>query len=100
MKKFFLLIFVIGLSFDGHAQTKKGTKAQKPSPAKTSVKKPAVVVNKNTQNSHRCNYCGITFYGKGYYLSYSSNGLEMQRSDNENQELCCSSKCANAIMDF
>jgi hypothetical protein len=52
----------------------------------------------DSKNSHVCNYCQKIFYGKGYYLSYTRNGFEMNRSDNDQQELCCSSSCANKIM--
>jgi antitoxin component YwqK of YwqJK toxin-antitoxin module len=53
-----------------------------------------------SQTSHVCSYCSKTFFGKGYYLAYTRDGLVMSRSDNKNQELCCSSVCAYKIMEM
>jgi antitoxin component YwqK of YwqJK toxin-antitoxin module len=52
------------------------------------------------KKSHTCSYCYKTFYGKGYYLAGTRKGIELMRSNNENQELCCSSRCANKIMNM
>jgi hypothetical protein len=52
------------------------------------------------KKSHTCSYCYKTFYGKGYYLAGTRKGIELMRSNNENQELCCSSRCAHKIMNL
>lgn len=56
--------------------------------------------NKNTDSEvkHQCNYCRKFFYGKGYYLALTRNGFVLNRSNDDNQELCCSSECAYKIM--
>lgn len=54
--------------------------------------------NTESYTSHICNYCHRQFTGKGYYQSYSRDGLQINRSDNESNELCCSSTCAIRIM--
>jgi len=51
-----------------------------------------------SQKSHVCNYCGKTFSWEGFYLAGTREGIVMQRSHNDNQELCCSSVCAYKIM--
>ena len=52
----------------------------------------------SSYESHICAYCRNSFTGKGYYLSYTSSGLQMNRSSDDGQELCCSSAHAYAIM--
>jgi hypothetical protein len=52
----------------------------------------------SSYETHVCAYCRNSFTGKGYYLSYTSSGFQMNRSSDDGQELCCSSAHAYAIM--
>lgn len=52
----------------------------------------------NSTASHVCHNCYRKFNGKGYYMAYTRDGLVVERSNDDNQELCCSSECAHKIM--
>jgi hypothetical protein len=74
------------------------TDSQKPQIIKNTQIKQEPGILKSTE-SHKCNYCHSIFNGKGYYLSWYDGGFHMNRSSDDNQELCCSSECANKIME-